>query len=85
MECSTDAPLGINSITYTYDNVPIVTIVCTSTDTSRYNISLVNDNDCYVISHANPFSGNQGPYSCSDNSGAKSAEALVILVGMYVT
>ena len=79
MDCSTDAVN--NSITWSYDADPVVTAHCTARDTSRFNVSDRSTNVCNIIGYANPVLGNQGPYHCSDGTGA-TAEAVAILIGI---
>ena len=82
MQCSTDAPNNLNTITWQYDGATVVAIPCTAVDISRFNISSTSHNVCNIIGHSNPIDGNQGPYHCSDGSG-KTAEAIAILIGTY--
>jgi len=81
MDCSTDALNNFNTITWRYDAATVVTIPCTASDTSRFNVSDKSTNVCNIIGHANPVLGNQGPYHCSDGTGA-TAEAVAILIGI---
>jgi len=61
----------------------VVSIPCVSSDITRFNISATTTNVCNVIGHANPISGNQGPYHCSDGS-LPTAEAVAVLIGIYM-
>ena len=81
MECSTDAPIGSNTITWRYDGDQVTRLTCEAIDTSRFSTSTSNVNDCDIIGRSNSISGNQGPYECSDGSGDQ-AEAVAVLIGM---
>jgi len=82
MECSTDAPVGSNTIIWRYDGVQVTRPTCEAIDASRFSISTSNDNDCHIIGRSNSISGNQGPYECSDGNSGEQAEAVAVLIGM---
>ena len=82
VEAGTDVTLqcfsnmSASSITWTHDSVQVASQCMT---TSPRFITTSTGNDCYLTALGN-YSV-QGPYTCSDHSGGKTAQALVIVIG----
>ena len=80
MECATNG--DSSTIMWRYDGAQVTRPTCEVIDRTRFSISRSTTNECFLVGHANPARGNQGPYECSDGSG-KQAEAVAVLIGNY--
>ena len=86
MECSTDAKLGINTITWAHDAADFTRLPCgiIQASSDRFNVTRSTRNDCHIVAHGTSDVGNQGPYTCKDGDG-KTAQAVAILIGIQLS